>query len=561
MKWSFRILVLSLSTALSTIAFIAPDFSRADEENDDFDICLLPVCELQTAWDEFRAMKETGRVLTLNGFTSDYQANADVENAENLIVFADGILRIVADEEKQAPDSEATLAANRLLEQSLTQAALLRSMKDSTVVTHFTRLAVGANRYLVLDTWAGRVPNFTDRAELQNLIQFFEAAQPIVVAAKDEEYVLSRAKTGWAQANVRMSELTPAIAWAVPIQDSDKALVDFKAMSLPERLVLVQEFETNYPAATAPGPAQASLGRFLSSAIPVMALAGETQDLIRLRMLALLTQYLERLTVAADLPVSEMIWAYTMQAGPTPKYTMIQGWSAAIAATTDFSFLDKLAHFFAATRQINLDNKEEEYMVAFADRAEQDTYVRMIEIGVAPELTLPIATAEDLDLRVAEFGKLNPALQFLLLENLGKKHTEAELGQGSTQVLLSLMEYVKRILPMAEALPPSQAYVREEAQYVLDAAIELAASAGDTSADVLISLTKQLPSAGARSNILYFWGAKIDGLKERPAAIRLYKYFVVARKVSLEKGDSETVVRDAQGFEQKTKAKIAELSN
>ncbi len=531
--------------ALSGAAHSAPAFAQTD------DFCMLPVCEMQSTLDEFKALSQDRRYSFIEQFQQDYSTNNDVATAENLVAFTTKA-KAILDAEITKQDNVVGIAAN-LLDQSNEQIATFAPITAGKLVPSFRALQTQAPRFRVIRAWEAQIPSMTDVSALRKLRDFYSIAGEVSTAAKDEDYVIRESAIGIGLVNARIVAVSPAAPQlALPVTDMAAALKQYQALDIPTRFLMLKGLTDTYVGSPESSKLMSlvDFGRAVLDSLKT----DPSSDANQVNQATILvSDSLTQIVRNNDVTAQDMAKYYSQLGNGAARFTAVSFWNDKIATLIDINALRKLVVFFGLAKNTSITLQDDEYVSREAARIEGVLNQKLITLAKAPAIAMPIVT----DTAVASFTNMMFYERFLLVTKL-----EADYATSTDGVaLISIFKFAKAIAPIIDAAGPDQVSIAAENKNLIAQTVDLLTKNRGLAAADLVTYYKELPTQAQRLAVVRFWSTVVDASSSKAELQNLYTYFGLARSYSNQVQDEAYVVREIQADQMKARTKLATLTN
>ncbi len=529
--------------ALSGAAHSAPAFA------DDF--CMLPVCEMQSTLDEFKALREDRRYSFIEQYQQDYAINADVAASENLVEFTMKA-KAILNAETPKQDSVIGIASN-LLDQSNEQIATYAPIAAGKLVPSFRALQTQAPRFRVIRAWEAQIPSMTDVAALRKLRDFYSVAGEVSTAAKDEEYVIRESSLGILLVNDRIVAVSPAAPQlALPVVDMAAAVKQYQGLDIPTRFLMLKSLTTTYQGSPESKKLMSlvAFGRAVLEALKTDA-SSEVNQVTQATLLV--SQSLEQIVRNNDVTAQEMATYYSQLVNGATRFAALSFWNEKTATMTDLAALRKLVVFFGLAKTTSISLQDDEYVSREAARLEAALNAKLVTLASASVITMPIVT----DTAVATFKNMMQYERSLLITKLAADYATSTDGAA----LISIFKFAKAITPVLDAAGPDQASIASDNKNLIAQTVDLLTKNRSLSAADLVTYYKELPTQAQRLSVIRFWSTVVDTSTSKTELQNLYTYFGLARSYSNQVEDEAYVVREIVANQTKARTKLSTIAN
>jgi hypothetical protein len=539
MTTSFRIFLASV-LAISAISVVPA--AHADDD------CILPVCDIPGQLADFKTMTDVKRESILEQLAGDYGTNTDPATAQNIIDFTTQAETVAKTDSQDKVVAEAVLVLN----QSYEQLAINSPLSANVLVPSFNALTNETNRYHVLTAWGAKVDALTDVGQVEQLRSFFDLAQTVTTAAKDDAYVIREAARWDVECNQRVIALNPAAPQlTLPIADMTKATSDFQNMALAERFLLLKSLTDRFATST-DSKSLTSLVDYCRHIAPILAAADASQAAVVAQNTTLLNQSMESLARSPELDAATLVsWYNQITSGTTGRFAVLTFFALQIPKANDATTLQRLIAFFQGALAAGQASKEQDYVLREAQTDIDNAEQRLVGMIQAPAFPVPVPNQTTAQ---ANFTAMDLASRTLLIQSLFNNYVNG----GDTPSLQSILVFARAIRPTLVSAGDDQAAILKQNDALIERTLEQLNQAPDLSADDLGTYFGQLTTPQTREVMITYWGGQVDTATTKAALTRLVRYFVLARKVMNAATDDESwVIRDAMKFEQAARAKLA----
>jgi hypothetical protein len=185
---------------LMVLSFLASAPALADGA------CAVPVCDLDKAVAEFRAMPQSQRFQIIKGYEASYKNSTDVAVLENLSAFGQRLTALFAEIREEDWMIREAQTLSSMCNVGLAKYSPLSVEK----ISGYYRLVRGSDaRGPLIDAWTKRIEEYDDKASLMALLDLFEKMAVISDADGDEAYVARGARSAQAKVTSRLVKIYP----------------------------------------------------------------------------------------------------------------------------------------------------------------------------------------------------------------------------------------------------------------------------------------------------------------------------------------------------------------
>jgi hypothetical protein len=328
----------------------------------------LPIKDMKKTVETFRAQAVAERYLLLKTLTETYATTTN----SKILVSLEQLSKALSSDVLKNADANQELVVKQnaqLLAQTIDQLSKNADLSVDDLINYYRQVGTATARFAVVAYWANKVTESSDLNVLRKLVVFFGQASKASIDLKDEEFVSREATAREHATNQKIIDLGQAPAFQVPIADMAKAVAGFKAMTIPNRFLLVKQLSDDHAKSTN-SKALISILEFARAIAPALKDAGETQAFILAQDEVLVAQTIELLARNSELTADALSEYFKQLAAPASRLAVIQFWGEKID-TASKAEATKLVRFFQLARRISNSADDDEYIPRAAQQLEQ----------------------------------------------------------------------------------------------------------------------------------------------------------------------------------------------